>query len=64
MVTHFLCSPNIYIEKNIKYYMKYFRIFNTAADYTAYAESEDYIAPNVSTLTNGSQVWISQEEHE
>ena len=41
--------------------MKYFKIFNTREEYETYAESIDFITPNLSTLRDGSEVYITPE---
>lgn len=39
--------------------MKYFKVFETRAEYNTYLNSVDYIAPNVSTLRDCTEVWIN-----
>lgn len=43
--------------------MKYFKIFNTEAEYLEYAASFDFLTPNVSTLRDCTHTWITAEQH-
>lgn len=39
--------------------MKYLKKFNTEIEYTDFAESDKYILPNVSFITNGENVMFN-----
>jgi len=38
--------------------MKYFKVFNTENEYLEYISSDEFIAPNVSTLYDSTKTWI------
>lgn len=43
--------------------MKYFKIFNMEEEYLEYASSIDFLTPNVSTLRDCTNTWITAEQH-
>ena len=43
--------------------MKYFKVFNTEAEYLEYAASNDFLTPNVSTLRDCTHTWITAGQH-
>ena len=43
--------------------MKYFKVFNTEAEYLEYAASYNFLTPNVSTLRDCTHTWITAEQH-
>ena len=43
--------------------MKYFKVFNTENEYLEYILSKDFISPNVSTLRDCTNTWITVEIH-
>ena len=44
--------------------MKYFKVFNTENEYLEYISSDKFITPNVSTLRDCTNTWITEEIHD